>query len=66
MTINLCGITVFRNLQPVPFDKQVLHEKMKEKVVVIEIDLGVGNSTAIAHTCDLTYDYVKINAEYRT
>lgn len=66
MTINLCGVTVFRNLQPVLFDENALHEKMKEKVVVIEIDLGIGNSTAIAHTCDLTYDYVKINAEYRT
>jgi glutamate N-acetyltransferase/amino-acid N-acetyltransferase len=66
MTINLCGVTVFRNLQPVPFDEIVLHGKMKEKVVVIEIDLGIGNSAAIAHTCDLTYDYVKINAEYRT
>jgi glutamate N-acetyltransferase / amino-acid N-acetyltransferase len=66
MTINLCGVTVFRNLQPVPFDEKILHEKMKEKVVIIEIDLGMGNSTAIAHTCDLTYDYVKINAEYRT
>ncbi|MBN1600964.1 MAG: bifunctional glutamate N-acetyltransferase/amino-acid acetyltransferase ArgJ [Chitinispirillaceae bacterium] len=66
MTINLCGVTVFRNLQPVPFDEKMLHEKMKEKVVTIEIDLGIGNSTAIAHTCDLTYDYVKINAEYRT
>lgn len=66
MTINLCGVTVFRNLQPVPFDEKVLHEKMKEKVVIIEIDMGMGNGSAIAHTCDLTYDYVKINAEYRT
>jgi glutamate N-acetyltransferase/amino-acid N-acetyltransferase len=66
MTINLCGVTVFKNLQPVLFDEKELHEKMKEKVIIIEIDLGVGNCTAIAHTCDLTYDYVKINAEYRT
>jgi glutamate N-acetyltransferase/amino-acid N-acetyltransferase len=66
MTINLCGVTVFRNLQPVTFDEKALHEKMKEKVVVIEIDLGMGSYSAVAHTCDLTYDYVKINAEYRT
>jgi glutamate N-acetyltransferase/amino-acid N-acetyltransferase len=66
MTINLCGVTVFRNLQPVPFNEKDLHEKMKEKVVVIEIDLGMGSYSAVAHTCDLTYDYVKINAEYRT
>jgi glutamate N-acetyltransferase / amino-acid N-acetyltransferase len=39
---------------------------MKKKVVVIDIDLGVGSKEATAHTCDFSYDYVKINAEYRT
>jgi glutamate N-acetyltransferase/amino-acid N-acetyltransferase len=66
MTIQLCGETVFRNLQPVPFDEKQLHDKMNVPVVVINIDLGIGKERAVAHTCDLTYDYVKINAEYRT
>lgn len=66
MSINLCGVTVFKNLQPVPFDHIKLHNLLKEKVVVIDIDLGKGKSTAIAHTCDFSYDYVKINAEYHT
>ncbi|MGE5672235.1 MAG: bifunctional glutamate N-acetyltransferase/amino-acid acetyltransferase ArgJ [Fibrobacterota bacterium] len=66
MNINLCGVPVFQNLQPVPFDAIKLHKLMKEKVVVIDIDLGMGKAKAIAHTCDFSYDYVKINADYHT
>jgi glutamate N-acetyltransferase/amino-acid N-acetyltransferase len=66
MSIKLCGIEVFKNLQPVKFDEKKAHTLMKKKVVVIDIDLGVGKKSATAHTCDFSYDYVKINAEYRT
>ncbi len=66
MNINLCGVPVFHNLQPVAFDAIKLHKLMKEKVVSIDIDLGVGKAKAIAHTCDFSYDYVKINADYHT
>jgi glutamate N-acetyltransferase/amino-acid N-acetyltransferase len=66
MTIRLCGVPVFRNLRPVPFDEKKLHRLLKEKVVTIAIDLGRGDKTAVAHTCDLSYEYVKINAEYHT
>jgi glutamate N-acetyltransferase/amino-acid N-acetyltransferase len=66
MAIRLCGITVFRNLRPVPFDEKKLHRLLREKVVTIAIDLGCGDKKAVAHTCDFSYDYVKINAEYHT
>ncbi|NLD99129.1 MAG: bifunctional glutamate N-acetyltransferase/amino-acid acetyltransferase ArgJ [Fibrobacter sp.] len=66
MTILLCGVPVFKNLQPVPFDEKSLHELMKAPVVNIDIDLGLGEASTVAHTCDFSYDYVKINAEYRT
>ncbi|BBL62986.1 bifunctional ornithine acetyltransferase/N-acetylglutamate synthase [Methanobrevibacter arboriphilus] len=39
---------------------------MKEKSIKIIIDLKNGKYNAIAYGCDLTYDYVKINAEYTT
>jgi glutamate N-acetyltransferase/amino-acid N-acetyltransferase len=66
MSIRLCGIEVFRNLQPVAFDQKKAHALLKKKVVAIDIDLGVGKKGATAHTCDFSYDYVKINAEYHT
>jgi glutamate N-acetyltransferase/amino-acid N-acetyltransferase len=66
MTIRLCNVPVFRDLRPVAFDEKKLHRLLKEKVVIIAIDLGCGDKTAVAHTCDFSYDYVKINAEYHT
>ena len=39
---------------------------MKQDRIDIEIHLGRGNDAANIWTCDLSYDYVKINAEYRT
>jgi glutamate N-acetyltransferase/amino-acid N-acetyltransferase len=66
MSIKLCGIPVFKNLQPVKFDDKKAHALLREKVVSIDIDLGMGTHSAIAHTCDFSYDYVKINAEYHT
>jgi glutamate N-acetyltransferase/amino-acid N-acetyltransferase len=66
LTVKLCGTLVCKNLRPVPFAAQKLREKLSRKVVAIEVDLGLGNHCAIAHTCDLTYDYIKINAEYHT
>jgi glutamate N-acetyltransferase/amino-acid N-acetyltransferase len=66
MSIELCGIQVFKNLQPVAFDQKKAHAQMKKKVVCIDIDLGLGDKAATAHTCDFSYNYVKINAEYHT
>ena len=42
------------------------HEIMKQKEFKIYVDLGVGEGEFTAYGCDLSYDYVKINAEYRT
>jgi len=39
---------------------------MKSKDIKIMVDIGLGDSSATAYGCDLSYDYVKINAEYTT
>lgn len=41
-------------------------EIMSADTVYINVDLGLGDAGAVAWGCDLTYDYVKINAEYTT
>ncbi|MBN1128051.1 MAG: bifunctional glutamate N-acetyltransferase/amino-acid acetyltransferase ArgJ [Chitinispirillaceae bacterium] len=66
MSISICGVTVFRNLQPAPFDEKKVSKLLSQKVVAIDINLGCGEKSAVAHTCDFSYDYVKINAEYHT
>jgi glutamate N-acetyltransferase/amino-acid N-acetyltransferase len=45
---------------------QIAEKIMKNKEIKINIDLGLGNESATAYGCDLSYDYVKINAEYTT
>ena len=51
------------------FDRETerkAHEIMKRKEFKIYVDLGIGDGEFTAYGCDLSYDYVKINAEYRT
>jgi glutamate N-acetyltransferase/amino-acid N-acetyltransferase len=39
---------------------------MKQQEITIRVALGRGAAQATVWTCDLSYDYVKINADYRT
>lgn len=39
---------------------------MESKEILIEVNIGLGEKSATAWGCDLTYDYVKINAMYTT
>ena len=48
------------------FDEDKAKEILLENEIDIMIRLGDGDGTAEAYGCDLTYDYVKINGDYRT
>ncbi len=50
----------------VPFSEEKAKEILLEKEIEILVKVGNGNYTASAWGCDLTYDYVKINGDYRT
>lgn len=50
----------------VDFDEAQALEVLKADEIIIDIDLHDGSQQAIAWGCDLTYDYVKINGDYRT
>jgi glutamate N-acetyltransferase/amino-acid N-acetyltransferase len=52
--------------QPQEFDPAELSRKMNAQEVVIEIDLAAGEATGTAWGCDLTAEYVSINALYTT
>ena len=49
-----------------PFDEGRAKEILSQKEVVILVDLHEGEESAECWGCDLTYDYVKINGDYRT
>jgi glutamate N-acetyltransferase / amino-acid N-acetyltransferase len=45
---------------------KIAEKIMKNKEIKITVDIGLGKQSATAYGCDLSYDYVKINAEYTT
>ena len=59
-------ITVCRNGSGVDFSEEKAKEILLQREIDILIDLHDGSGCAAAWGCDLTYDYVKINGDYRT
>ena len=59
-------IQVCRNGAGVPFSEETAKEILLEKEIEILVELNSGVAASAAWGCDLTYDYVKINGDYRT
>ena len=59
-------ISVCENGAGVDFSEEIAKEILLEKEITILVTLGDGTASATAWGCDLTYDYVKINGDYRT
>lgn len=66
MRVVINGVTVFVDGGPASFDQPELVQAMRAKVLEVLIDLGAGDHSATVWSCDLSYDYVRINAEYTT
>jgi glutamate N-acetyltransferase/amino-acid N-acetyltransferase len=59
-------IAVCKNGAGIEFSEELAKEILLEKEITIAVNLNSGTATATAWGCDLTYDYVKINGDYRT
>ena len=59
-------IVVCQNGAGIPFSEEKAKKVLQEKEIDILVDLKQGEANATAWGCDLTYDYVKINGDYRT
>jgi glutamate N-acetyltransferase/amino-acid N-acetyltransferase len=75
LQIKLGSFLMMENGQPLPFDRAAASNYLKQAAagaylqddtVLIEVRMGNGSGEGIAWGCDLSYDYVKINAEYTT
>ncbi|MEC4983910.1 MAG: bifunctional ornithine acetyltransferase/N-acetylglutamate synthase [Oscillatoria sp. PMC 1068.18] len=75
LQVKLGNILLMQHGQPLPFDRQAASEYLKQAAagaylqddtVLISVKIGAGNCSGKAWGCDLSYDYVKINAEYTT
>ncbi len=66
-SIWIAGLPVCRNGRAAnDFDKDKVHEAMLQRTVNVRLDLGMGHAGCDFLTCDLTAEYVRINAEYST
>ena len=59
-------IEVCKNGSGVEFSEDIAAEILKSDEIEILVNLNEGSFDATAWGCDLTYDYVKINGDYRT
>ena len=67
LCIRMGGVDVAKNGMAVPgYDEAPVAAHMKGDNVDIDVDVGVGKATATVFTCDLTYEYIRINADYRS
>jgi glutamate N-acetyltransferase/amino-acid N-acetyltransferase len=65
--VRLAGVPVFRSGAGAgPAARRRAGSRLKAPEVEIEVHLGAGRGAASVWTCDLSYDYVRINAEYTT
>ncbi|MGG1552398.1 bifunctional glutamate N-acetyltransferase/amino-acid acetyltransferase ArgJ [Paenibacillus ferrarius] len=64
--IRLGDIAVLEQSRPVKFDEEAALAYLKTDTIQIHVNLHMGSGKATGWGCDLTYDYVRINAAYRT
>jgi len=63
-SVALQKIPVFKSGTPVAFDSDALRARLRQREVTIDVRVGAGAGSAEAFGCDLSYDYVRINADY--
>jgi glutamate N-acetyltransferase / amino-acid N-acetyltransferase len=66
MHLAMGDVVIFDRGRPTEADEAALKAVMKAHDIVVRLDLGAGAGEAHCLTCDFSYDYVKINAEYTT
>ena len=66
LSIYLDDKPLFLKGKPTDIDYSSLEESLKKRNYTIKIDIGLGTGESIMFTTDISYDYVKINAQYST
>lgn len=66
LKVSMGGVTLFAGGEPVVGVREHAARSLDRPAVEIELDMGQGEAEAEFYTCDLTEEYVRINAHYRT
>ena len=66
ISIKFGGLTVYDKGLVTKFDADAMKKILAAHDIIVDINLGLGDSAATIYTCDLSFQYVKINADYTT
>jgi glutamate N-acetyltransferase / amino-acid N-acetyltransferase len=64
--VDIGGYRLYSGAPKAGWSREKLRKILSQKEVEIKVDLGLGRAKSTVWTCDLTYDYVRINGEYTT
>lgn len=65
-TLHFGDVKIVERGEPLKLEADAARKPMLDRDLVINLDLGLGSECCTVRTCDFSYDYVKINAEYHT
>lgn len=65
-TLSIGGVQIVEAGMGAGLNEKALRQAMAEREIKVVINLGVGNASTTVYTCDMSYEYVKINGEYTT
>ncbi|HEX4044598.1 MAG TPA: bifunctional glutamate N-acetyltransferase/amino-acid acetyltransferase ArgJ [Gammaproteobacteria bacterium] len=66
LSITLADLPLLEQGMPLPFDETIAAQSLSQPMILIKVQLNQGPAAATAWGCDLSYDYIKINASYRS
>ena len=67
LSVSMGGVLIAHRGQRVTgYTESIVDQHLKGSEIEISVNLGLGNGHARVWTCDLTHEYIRINAEYRT
>ena len=65
-SVYIGDVCTFERGRAIPYDEQAASATLRQENVLIRVDLGLGDGQATGWGCDLTEEYVRVNAEYTT
>jgi len=66
ISIDVNGVRLFDAGKVMDVDETEMRRKLEPRDISVDIDLGMGEARATVYTSDMSYEYIKINAEYTT
>ncbi len=66
ISLAIGGVQIVKEGMGCDYPADSLKKVMADREIIVTVDLAAGNADAVVWTCDLSYEYVKINGEYHT